>query len=426
MNEESAKHPAIKAAKMPVISRAEDRGESIAEMEPLLIGETSRFRGPLTDLAVELVQKSARFRGSLPESLLTSLTDLVRAMNCYYSNLIEGHYTHPIDIERAQKSDYSQDTGKRNLQFEAKAHIEVQKWIDEGGLSGRATTAEGICEIHRRFCELLPEDLLWIENPETKERVRVVPGELRMRDVKVGRHVPISPGAVPRFLKRFSEVYERLGKTDSILAAAPAHHRLTWIHPFLDGNGRVARLMSHATFLGALDTGAIWSVARGLARNEVGNYKEHLAASDAPRRNDLDGRGSLSEEALAAFTEFFLKVCIDQVNFMGKLMQPQELRGRILSWADEEIKLKNLPPNSGRVLEALLYRGGEMPRGEVDIATGTSERSAQRIVSALIDKGVLTSGGPRAPLHLVFPAALAPRWMPGLYPPPSSLPSSAT
>jgi Fic family protein len=103
-----------------------------------------------------------------------------------------------------------------------------------------------------------------------------------MRDVKVGRHVPISPVAVPRFLKRFSEVYERLGKTDSILAAAPAHHRVTWIHPFLDGNGRVARLMSHATFLEGLDTGAIWSMARGLARNEVGNYKEHLAASDAP------------------------------------------------------------------------------------------------------------------------------------------------
>jgi Fic family protein len=426
MNNESAKYTAKKAAKMRVISQAEDRGESIAEMEPLLIGETSRFRGPLTDLAVELVQKSARFRGSLPESLLTSLADLVRAMNCYYSNLIEGHYTHPIDIERAQKKDYSKDVGKRNLQLEAKAHIEVQKWIDEGGLNGRAVTVEGICEIHRRFCELLPEDLLWIENPETKERVRVVPGELRMRDVRVGRHIPTSPGAVPRFLKRFSDVYEHLGKTDSILAAAPAHHRLTWIHPFLDGNGRVARLMSHATFLEALDTGAIWSVARGLARNEVGNYKEHLAAGDAPRRYDLDGRGNLSEEALAAFTDFFLKVCIDQVNFMEKLMQPQELRGRILSWAEAETKLKNLPPNSGRVLEAVLYRGGEMLRGEVDIATGMSERTAQRIVSALIDIGVLTSGGPRAPLHLVFPAALAPRWMPGLYPAFSSLPSSAT
>jgi hypothetical protein len=154
--------------------------------------------------------------------------------------------------------------------------------------------------------------------------------------------------------------------------------------------------------------------------------KKYFFPTRSARRNDLDGRGNLSEEALAAFMEFFLKVCIDQVNFMEKLMQPQELRGRILSWAEEEIKLKNLPPNSGRVLEALLYRGGEMPRGEVDIATGTSERSAQRIVSALIDKGVLSSGGPRAPLHLVFPAALVPRWMPGLYPPPLSLPSSAT
>src|SRR6201997_145725 len=139
-------------------SVAKDRDESPAEMEPLLIGETSRFRGPLTDLAIELAQKAAGFRRSLPVSLLKSLADLVRSMNCYYSNLIEGHYTHPIDIERAQKNDYSKDAGKRNLQLEARAHIEVQKWIDEGGLKGRAITVEGICEVHLRFCELLPED----------------------------------------------------------------------------------------------------------------------------------------------------------------------------------------------------------------------------------------------------------------------------
>ena len=87
-----ATYPARKAAKKgPALSP--DRGEAPAEMEPLLIGETSRFRGPLTDLAIDLVQKSARFRGSLPSSLLNSLADLVRSMNCYYSNLIEGHNT---------------------------------------------------------------------------------------------------------------------------------------------------------------------------------------------------------------------------------------------------------------------------------------------------------------------------------------------
>src|SRR5580658_293213 len=143
--------------------KAEDRSESPSLMEPFLIGDGSRHRAALTDLALELTQKSAGFRRSLPPSLLTSLADLVRAMNCYYSNLIEGHDTHPVDIERALKNDYSKDARKRDLQLEAKAHITVQKWIDGGGLTGRAVTSEGIREIHRRFCEELPEDLLWVE-----------------------------------------------------------------------------------------------------------------------------------------------------------------------------------------------------------------------------------------------------------------------
>src|SRR5262249_36538161 len=132
-------------------------------MEPLLLGETSRHRGTLTELALELTQKAAGFRRSLPESMVTSLADLVRAMNCYYSNLIEGHDTHPVDIERALKNDYSKDPRKRDLQLEAKAHVAVQKWIDEGGLKGRAATTEGICEIHHRFYAELPEALLWVE-----------------------------------------------------------------------------------------------------------------------------------------------------------------------------------------------------------------------------------------------------------------------
>jgi Fic family protein len=396
------------------IEAVADREEMVSLMEPMRIGATSRHRPTLTDLALELAQKSAGFRRSLPESMLGSLASLVRAMNCYYSNLIEGHDTHPIDIERALKNDYSKDTRSRDLQLEAKAHITVQRWIDQGGLRGRAVSREGICEVHARFCELLPEDLLWVEDPETKERVRGVPGELRKREVKAGGHVAVSPGALPRFLGRYEEVYGHLSKTESILSVAPAHHRLVWIHPFLDGNGRVARLISHALLLETLDTGAVWSVARGLALNVV-SYKGHLAACDVTRRNDLDGRGHLSEEALAAFAEFFLGVCIDQVSFMENLMEPDRLRTRILLWAEEEIRLNNLPPRAGKVLEAVLYRG-ELPRGDVAGIVGTQERHARRVVSALVERGVLVSDSSRAPLRLVFPAALASRWMPGLFP----------
>lgn len=392
----------------------EDRGESPGLMEPMTVGQSCPRRSELIDLALELAAKAAGFRRSLPEGVMTALADLVRAMNCYYSNLIEGHDTHPVDIERALKDDYSSEPHKRDLQLEAKAHIAVQRWIDEGGLRDRPLDREAIREIHTRFCALLPEDLLWIEDPVRNARDRVVPGELRRRDVEVGRHLAVSPGAVPRFLSRFDEAYGHLGKTDTVLAAAPAHHRLVWIHPFLDGNGRVARLMAHAMLLQTLDTGAVWSIARGLAR-KVGEYKGHLAACDLPRRNDLDGRGHLSEEALAAFTRFFLTTCIDQVSFMDSLVEPTRLRTRIRLWTEEESRLGKLPPKAGNILEAVLYRG-ELPRSEIAELLGTTPRHARRIVATLFDRNVLTAASPRAPLRLAFPAALASRWMPGLFP----------
>jgi Fic family protein len=391
-----------------------DRGEDIGMMEPTLLAEGSRFRRDLTDLALELVSRSAGFRRSLPPGIVTALANLVRSMNCYYSNLIEGHDTHPIEIERALKNEYSQDTRKRNLQLEAKAHIQVQRWIDSGHLRGHATTRAGLTEIHRRFCVELPEELLWVEDPETHERLRVVPGELRQRDVRVGRHIPVSPGAVPRFFDRFENAYSRLGKTESILAAAAAHHRFAWIHPFLDGNGRMVRLMSHATLLETLETGALWSVARGLARR-VETYKELLANCDCGGRNDLDGRGPLSEEALVAFTRFFLETCLDQITFMENLVQPEALRHRILGWAEGQVRLKALPANTGKLLEAVLYRG-ELPRAEVADVLHVGVRQGQRIVAELVKANVLVPDDSRAPLRIAFPATLASQWTPGLFP----------
>ena len=393
---------------------AADDGESIALMEPMLLAQASSHRGPLTDLAVDLAARAAGLRRSLPQGVSAALADLVRAMNCYYSNLIEGHDTHPVDIERALRHDYSADPRARNLQLEAVAHIAVQRWMDDGGLAGRAATAEGLCESHRRFCAALPEEMLRLDHPDAGTSVTVVPGGLRTRRVQVGLHVPVSPGALARFLRRFEAVYGNLGRTDAILGAAAAHHRMLWIHPFLDGNGRVARLMSHAMLLESLETGSVWSVARGLARNE-GAYKRHLADCDSPRRHDVDGRGNLSEEALAAFTRFFLEVCLDQVDFVERLVQPERLRGRVVTWAGGETRVGVLPHGAAAVLEAVLFRG-ELPRGDVPTILGASRRQARRVTAALVEHGALVSASHRAPLRLAFPATLAPHWLPGLFP----------
>jgi Fic family protein len=162
----------------------------------------------------------------------------------------------------------------------------------------------------------------------------------------------------------------------------------------LDGNGRVARLMSHTMLRESLDTKGLWSVARGLARNEF-EYKRHLMACDAPRKGDCDGRGTLSETALARFTRFFLQCCIDQVTFMEGLMKPDRLRDRILIWAEEEMRSGNLPTKSDAVLKAVLLQG-DLPRADVVMLLGTTDRSARRVTSALIDSGALTSVSTRA------------------------------
>ena len=370
----------------------------------------------MVDIALTLATEATAFKNSLPTVIVPQLAQLIRSMNCYYSNLIEGHNTHPVDIERALKNDYNTDLEKRNLQLEAKAHIMVQQWIDSIIIDDtiHITSIDFILDIHRRFYNNIPEALQIIEDPHSKERYQVMAGELRTRDVRVGQHIAVSPTSLGDFMLRFEEAYSRLGKIDKILAVASAHHRLLWIHPFLDGNGRVARLLSHAMLAKAIDTGSLWSVSRGLARNES-RYKALLAACDLGRRNDLDGRGSLSEEALYEFNVFFLEICLDQVRFMQGLIEPKKLHARIMLWVKETIAMKSLPNKCDAVMEAILHRG-EIARGDVAHISGLSKRHARNITRALFDAEVISSETSRTPLTLYFSARLAYRWMPGLFP----------
>ena len=383
-------------------------------MEPLLPLDG---KVGLTDLAVDLIARSSHLSGQIQWTVRESIGDLVRSMNCYYSNLIEGHNAHPRDIDAAMADDYSTDPQRRILQREARAHIEVQRLIDYGDDPEESPySATYIRWIHEEFCRRLPDELLWAENPDTGARVRVVPGEFRDGEVQVGSHVPPPAADVPAFLDRFQAAYdnERLSAPQAIIAVAAAHHRFLWIHPFYDGNGRVARLMAHALLLRRGVRSSTWSVARGLARNST-EYRARLANADAPRQGDFDGRGALSATHFEEFCAFFLRVCIDQVEFMGSLLQPGELLRRMKLYADDEQAAGRLPSRSMALLrEALLM--GEVARGRAPEITGYRERRAREILATLRKKGLLVSKGPRAPVRLGFPLDVVERWFPGLYP----------
>lgn len=387
---------------------------SLYSMEPMLPNEGDVM---LEDLALNLTAKAMSLASKINPHIKDAIGDLVRSMNCYYSNLIEGHNTHPVDIEKALSGNYSNNIEKRNLQLEAKAHISVQKSIDEKDFTDiNILASDFITSIHKEFYELLPEEFKLVTNPSTGKSKQIRGGEFRDGDVQVGQHIAPSFAQLPLFMQRFTEAYDKskLSKLRSIIAVAASHHRFTWIHPFYDGNGRVVRLLSHAHLKSLAIGNSLWSVSRGLARRNQ-EYKLLLMAADQPRKNDLDGRGNLSEQALRDFCIFFLETCIDQIDFMDSLLEINSLLARIEAHINEEISAGILARGSFALIRELFFRG-EIDRGEVASITAYRDRQSRTIITKLFAYGLLESPSPRGHLHIKFPVKVLDKWFPKLYP----------
>jgi len=377
-------------------------------MEPLLPDSAA-----LAEPAMALLREANALGGRLHPITRRSVADLLRTINTYHSNLIEGHDTRPRDIERALEGRLSTTPGRRALQLEARAHIEVQRVVErrmESEATLDITSTEFLLFLHREFYERMPEEWRKVRSGDgTRERT-VVPGRLRDEEVDVGRHVPPPPASLPRPLERFSEAYDpgRLTGLDAVIAIAASHHRLLWIHPFLDGNGRVARLFTDA-YLRRVGVGGhgLWTASRGFARHRA-RYFDALAAADAERWN----------EGGAAFCEFFLGTCLDQVRFMGGLLELDDLLARVEGYAGRRAAGgmgARLAPQAALLLGEALLRG-EFARGDAPRITGTSERTARRILGMLVDEKLLVSDTPKGPVRLGLPIHAVGFYFPQLFP----------
>jgi Fic family protein len=399
----------------------------ISQFEPLMPAES----GELEDIAFELTKRSATLAGQLPPETLAGVRELLRIVNSYYSNLIEGHNTHPIDVERAMRADYSNNEDKRALQKESLIHIDLQRkiaeWL-ENDPELDVAAPDFLRRIHREFYEQMPEKLRWVKG-DNMELEWVEAGEFRNRQVAVGAHLPPVADSLNAFLDRFDEFYKpgKMHGLKPIVALAAAHHRLMWIHPFLDGNGRVARLFTDAYFCRTGLSGyGLWNVSRGLARRSA-EYKKFLAAADFPREGDLDGRGNLSNRTLTEFCRFFLEVCHDQAEFMNSLLSLADFLGRLEKYVsmrenglvvDEKgITAEPLHARAGLVLREAAI-SGEIARGKVFEIIEMSERSGRNILKSLMDEGLLVPSrdSHKSTVRLGFPAHAAGYWFPKLFP----------
>jgi len=386
---------------------------SISEMEPLM---PSYGRDVLIDKITKILSISNSLGTGISEKTVEGIAELVQITNSYYSNLIEGNKTTPLEIEKAMRKDFSAEPAKREKALEHVANINVQRKIDtmlKKDPGRNICTIEFIKWIHKEFYSFIPDEFRIIKRGDGTT-ANVIPGEIRNEDVIVGEHVPPEHKSITNFLERFCRVYstDTLGAIDKIIAAAASHHRLAWIHPFIDGNGRVVRLFTHAYMLKAgINPKGLWSVSRGFAR-KVNDYYGNLTKADASRRNDLDGRGNLSDRGLFEFCNYFFDIAIDQIEFMSALYELHNVTSRIKKYVDIS---NDLPEGSYEVLKECFIMG-EVKRGEALKLTRMPERTARRVIAALIEKKLLASATPKGALRMCFPVEAAEYYFPRLFP----------
>ena len=382
------------------------------EFEPILPAPAKQE--PLLSKAHDLSRSAMALAGrpSPPE-----LRGLLRAMNSYYTNRIEGQHTRPHELEQALCKDFSGDAKLAARQRLALAHIDTEAELETryaGDAGAQALfSPPAIQDIHRALFERLPEADL-----QTDAGVALTPGQLRRQAVSVGRHVAPAAASLAEFIERWSSFYGgvRCGEA-TLIAIAAAHQRLGWIHPFIDGNGRVMRLHTHLSLHALGYTAGLWSPLRGFARS-VDRYYALLAAADEPRRGDLDGRGNLSEQALVDWIDYVLDICLDQVRFMGTTLNLNTMEQRISAClAFEEQTLKSgVRREALRALHYLFLSGNEIERGEFKRMTGLGERTAVKLLTALLQRGLLRSDTPQGKLRFAVPFHALRFYFPALWP----------
>ena len=387
--------------------------DHISQFEPLL--PAFNHRDGLLEKAHHLQRLALAAKGRAHASVMLAIAPLLRAMNSYYTNRIEGQHTLPIEIEQALRQDFAANADTRRRQRVAVAHMHTQAWAEAHAAQTDwplLFEPELIRVLHQHLFEQLPAQDRLGERGDV-----LVPGAWRSREVSVGGHVAPRADAVPLFLKRLAEVYGRTRAGElAIVAVAAAHHRLAWVHPFINGNGRVARLHSQVLLQGLGLTNGVWSPLRGLARSPA-RYCELLANADLPRHNDLDGRGPLSEEGLIAFCDYFLDTCIEQAAFMSQLLDMQFMRDRIAAC----LAFESHREGAGVRMEALtpmhyLFLGGPMERGAFKAMTGLAPRTADRALQALLERGLLVSDTPKGAIRFAVPQHALRFYFPALWP----------
>lgn len=202
-----------------------------------------------------------------------------------------------------------------------------------------------------------------------------------VRDVLTGEVVfrPPAPLEVPFLMREFVYWLNRTTKDElhPVLKAGIAHYELVRIHPFIDGNGRVARVLATLIlFLGGYDIRRFFSLEEYYDRDAVAYYESLKQA----------GKGDLTP-----WLEYFT---------YGAAVEFERVKDKVLKLSrDVKLKLKFggqqifLTERQIKILEHIQEVGYLQNKMFEQLFPDLSEDTVLRDIKDLIEKGVLKKIG---------------------------------
>ena len=188
------------------------------------------------EILTEKKQQLDRFR-PLPNALVRNLEDWFRVELTYTSNAIEGNTL--TRHETALVVEKGLAVGGRSLveHLEATNHACALDWVQT--------------QVSRKPNSLKQRDILQIHDMILRGIDDTHAGRYRTVAVRISGSMVVLPNPikVPHLMTEFMKWIKTADDLHPIDLAAEAHYRLVSIHPFVDGNGRTARLLMNMILL---------------------------------------------------------------------------------------------------------------------------------------------------------------------------------
>jgi Fic family protein len=380
----------------------------------------ARGCGPLLERAAALVAEGHRLEAS-SGPLAAALRPVVGTMNACYASELDGRPLCPADIERAIPASDANDPGAQAHHL-ARTHVAAEAAL----VAALPTKSVGLyapefvqcihAELHRTRSRGRSMAAGADQSPESSSP----PGAWRLASAP-GREAAQAED-IPELMDTWQGVYSKpFPLEQAVIAALCSQHRLLGVRPFQQGNGRTARLHTHLVLTALGLTRGLWSPLRGMARDRDA-YHSRLGHPRASREARSDRAAALREE-LEEFAAWTLDSCLEQAHTARELLDGERLKGRLhdlLAWLGARPWVMGsersvIKPDA---LEAIHYAAitGPVERARFIAMLGLQHRTGRRVLSSLLDFGLLVSESSRAPVRFHLPLASLRFLFPGVWP----------